>query len=166
MHSGHRLRLTLTALVTEKFIKVGVSTESILAGHEKNYAPYMERAGEVLKFLKSLNPHLKVEIYELDEPIGLCGSSTDIDACILTREMTAGGNLIEEKRALNGLAPMKMLYVDQVLAAVAEDGTATYSNKQSIDNIREYVIKKAEEDEAAEAREDAANCVKNETVTI
>jgi pantetheine-phosphate adenylyltransferase len=144
VHSGHRLILTLIALITDKFIKVGVSSDTLLTSHEKCYAGYIERAGEVLKFLKSLNPHVNVEIYELDNPIGLCGSSTDIDACILTRESEAGGILINEKRAANGLSPLKMIFVDQVVADVEEDGTLIYSNKRSVDNIRDYVLKKTE----------------------
>jgi len=136
--------LTLIALLTDKLIKVGVSADALLESHEKCYDSYLNRAGEVLKFLKSLNPHVKVEIYELDDQIGLCGSSTDIEACILTREATTGGNLINEKRAANGLEPMKMIYVDQVLAFVEEDGTPVYSNKMSVDNIRDFVLKEEE----------------------
>ena len=62
VHSGHRLILTLIALITDKFIKVGVSADTLLASHEKCYAGYIERAGEGLKLIKSLNPHVNVEI--------------------------------------------------------------------------------------------------------
>jgi hypothetical protein len=38
-----------------------------------------------------LTSNLKVEIFMLEDPIGIAGTNGDLEACILTREVEKGG---------------------------------------------------------------------------
>jgi phosphopantetheine adenylyltransferase len=52
---------------------------------------YDVRCDRVEKFVKKLNPNLKVFCFDLKDPVGLAGTIEDIQACILTRESEKGG---------------------------------------------------------------------------
>ena len=141
LHSGHRLLLTQTALLTKNEIRLGVTTDGLLQKKE-NFdliEDYNKRSSEAIKFLQQLNPSVKITCFELSDPIGICGTATDVDACILTRETEKGGIMINNKRAENKLPPMNMVFVDMVLANVNEKGEGQYSNKVSSTNIRKFI---------------------------
>lgn len=87
-----------------------------------------------------LNPHLKVNVFELHDPIGLAGREPLIEACILTREVEKGGNLVNEARINNGLHKLDLLFVDMILAS-SDEKEKNFSNKLSSTNIREYLSK-------------------------
>ena len=63
-----------------------------------------------------LSPHLKVEIFELQDPVGIAGTNPDIEACILTREVEKGGLMINTARVANGLNQIEQVFVDMILA--------------------------------------------------
>lgn len=63
-----------------------------------------------------LSPHLKVEIFELQDPVGIAGTNPDIEACILTREVEKGGLMINTARMANGLNQIEQVFVDMILA--------------------------------------------------
>ena len=67
-----------------------------------------------------------------------------IEACILTREVEKGGNMINETRAKNGLNSLDLLFVDMILAS-QDESEKNYSNKLSSSNIREYLSKQKED---------------------
>lgn len=96
LHSGHRLLLTQTALLTKYKIKLGVTSDALLVNkkHLSLIENFETRKREAVNFLVQLNPAVKIEVFELNDPIGIAGTSTDIDACILTRETEKGGVMI------------------------------------------------------------------------
>jgi phosphopantetheine adenylyltransferase len=107
LHSGHRLLLTQAVFMTSKTLHVGITGDKLmdeLTGYDEQ--DYKVRAIDVLKFCLNLNPHLKVEIYLLDDRIGIVGNSMDIQACILTKETKEGGDEINEERKKNNLEPI------------------------------------------------------------
>jgi len=107
---------------------------------KKAYQKYIEnfetRAKSAYTFLKQLYPGCKVEIFELLDPIGIAGTSTNLDALILTRETAKGGKMVNDKRAENMLEPLDLVFVDMVLASVSEEGATNFSNKTSSSYIR------------------------------
>jgi phosphopantetheine adenylyltransferase len=74
---------------------------------------------------------LEIELFSLSDPIGIAGNSTDIDACILTRETEKGGVMINDKRKENGLGPMEMVVIEMVMGSE--------ESKVSSTNIRKYI---------------------------
>lgn len=107
---------------------------------KKAYQKYIEnfetRAKSAYNFLKQLYPSVKIEIFELLDPIGIAGTSTNLDALILTRETAKGGQMVNDKRAENKLEPLNLVFVDMVLASVSEAGANNFSNKTSSSYIR------------------------------
>lgn len=100
MHLGHKLLLTQACLVTNDVLHIGVTGDALL--QKKAYAEFLEpfdtRKRRVIEFTKVLYPHLKVNVFELSDPIGIAGSNPLVEACILTREVEKGGNMINEVR--------------------------------------------------------------------
>eukprot|EP00352_Strombidinopsis_acuminata_P007857 CAMPEP_0176370984 /NCGR_PEP_ID=MMETSP0126-20121128/24380_1 /TAXON_ID=141414 ORGANISM="Strombidinopsis acuminatum, Strain SPMC142" /NCGR_SAMPLE_ID=MMETSP0126 /ASSEMBLY_ACC=CAM_ASM_000229 /LENGTH=163 /DNA_ID=CAMNT_0017730259 /DNA_START=427 /DNA_END=916 /DNA_ORIENTATION=- len=117
MHLGHRLLLTQAALVTKKKLFCGVTSDILLSKkvHSDLIEPFEKRKQSVIDFLNALNPHLEVNVFELCDPVGVAGTSTEAQACVLTREVEKGGVMINEAREKNGLGPLKMVYVDMVV---------------------------------------------------
>lgn len=52
----------------------------------------------------------------LEDPVGIAGTESNIEACILTREVAKGGNMINELRINHGLKPLDLVFVDMILA--------------------------------------------------
>ena len=59
---------------------------------------------------------MHVETFMLEDPIGIAGTHEFLEACILTRESEKGGEMINQKRAENGLEPIELVFVDMILA--------------------------------------------------
>ena len=43
-------------------------------------------------------PHLQVEYFELQDPLGIAATMEDLQACVLTRETARGGQMINDAR--------------------------------------------------------------------
>lgn len=119
MHLGHKLLLTQACLVTNEKLHIGITGDALL--QKKAYAEFLEpfdaRKKRVIQFISVLNPHVKVNVFELQDPIGIAGTDSLIQACILTREVEKGGNMINEVRAKNGINKLDLLFVDMILAS-------------------------------------------------
>lgn len=140
MHLGHKLLLTQACLITSEILHIGVTGDALL--QKKAYAEFLEtyeeRKRRVSDFVSVLNPHLKVEIFELQDPVGIAGTHPDIEACVLTREVEKGGQMINTARQTNGLKQVQQVFVDMILAE-SESKIKNYSNKLSSTNIRQYL---------------------------
>jgi cytidyltransferase-like protein len=140
MHLGHKLLITQACLVTNEMLHIGITGDALL--QKKAYSEFLEtferRKSHVLNFISVLYPHIKVNIFELSDPIGIAGTDPKIEACVLTREVEKGGKMINDARAKNGLGSLDLLFVDMILAD-ADSSEKNYSNKLSSTNIREYL---------------------------
>ena len=81
---------------------------------------------------------MKVNIFELADPVGLAGTVPEIEACILTREVEKGGAMINAQRAENGLSQVELVFVNMILADHSPQ-EVNYSNKLSSTHIRKYL---------------------------
>ena len=76
MHPGHKLLLTQSTMITSERILIGVTSEKLLA--KKAYAAYLEsfevRKHRVYEFVNRLNPAIKIDIFELCDPVGEAGT--------------------------------------------------------------------------------------------
>lgn len=74
-------------------VLIGISADELLK--KKAYAEYMEpfevREQRVRDFCSEINPKIKIDIFDLHDPVGIAGTDTDIQALILTREVEKGG---------------------------------------------------------------------------
>lgn len=74
----------------------------------------------------------------LEDPVGIAGTESNIEACILTREVAKGGNMINEIRINHGIKPLDLVFVDMILAE-QDINNKNFSNKLSSTNIRQYL---------------------------
>lgn len=141
MHLGHRMLLSQACLYTRSKILIGITSEALLS--KKAYAEYLEpyetRKASAVDFLKMLNPHLEVEVFELSDPVGVADKYEDLEAVILTREVEKGGQMINDARAKVNMKPLDMVFVDMILSEVGSQ--ENFSNKTSSTRIREFLAK-------------------------
>jgi pantetheine-phosphate adenylyltransferase len=87
--------------VTKNTLHCGVAADALLA--KKAYAhliePFDKRKKVVEDFLKTITPHLKINVFQLDDACGVGATLPEIEACVLTQETAKGGNMINEARA-------------------------------------------------------------------
>ena len=141
MHLGHKLLLTQACLLTKDVLHIGVTGDALLV--KKAYAEYLEpfavRRKAVIDFISALTSHAKVEIFELNDPVGIAATNPNLTACILTREVEKGGKMINEARLNNNLAPVELVFVDMILCEHTAEQQKNFSNKTSSTNIRKYI---------------------------
>ena len=146
MHLGHRLLLTQACLVTDGILHVGVTGDALLT--KKAYASLIEgyeaRVARVRDFLTRVAPHLKIQFFELNDPIGIAGEMPEMQACVLTKETQRGGIMINEARFARGLAPLDLIFADMIMTAdpsspQGKTEVTSFSNKMSSTNIRQHL---------------------------
>ena len=88
---------------------------------------------------------MDLEIVELLDPVGIAGSSPEVQALVLTREVAKGGDMVNQARVKNGLGELDLIFADMIIAAVeatdASPRTHNFSNKTSSTTIRKYISK-------------------------
>lgn len=123
-------------------LHIGVTSDSLLVkkAYKEFLEPFEVRKASVLTFIKTLNPHQELNVFELSDPVGLAGSLPELEACILTREVEKGGQMVNDQRAASGLKPVELVFVNMILAEHgAKDKPKNFSNKVSSTHIREYL---------------------------
>ncbi len=144
LHLGHKLLLTCALLLSKKRMLIGVTGQALLL--KKKYAHFLEafeiRKNRVQDFLTKLNPDVAVELFELVDPVGPVGNDTSLQACILTREVEKGGQMINTARTKNDLPPLDLVFIDMILAEENVADPKSFSNKTSSSYIRQYLDRK------------------------
>lgn len=85
---------------------------------------------------------MQADIFELNDPAGRAADDTEIEACVLTKEVEKGGLIINDLRKKNGLPEVVLVFADMVMAS--EDGDSegvNFSNKISSTIIRRHLEK-------------------------
>mmetsp|Transcript_3772 Transcript_3772/g.6438 ORF Transcript_3772/g.6438 Transcript_3772/m.6438 type:complete len:162 (+) Transcript_3772:716-1201(+) len=148
MHSGHRLLLTQAALLTKERMLIGVTSDILLK--KKVYAdiiePFEQRCSKVRSFLRRLKSRgdFTLDIFELNDPAGRAATDSELEACILTREVQKGGEITNQKRQEKGLSSLPLVFADMIMAKESEEATQiNFSNKISSTIIREHILKSA-----------------------
>jgi len=153
--------LSAGMLNTKSKIVVGLTSSSLLL--KKKHSYFLEdieiRKERVLRFLNKFNPEVEVHLFILTDPVGEAGTEEDMTGVILTREVAAGGEMINKERIKNGLKPVEKVFVDMILAADDTGDSSNFSNKTSSTFIREYLQNKFCEDPEFLFKEWCALCV-------
>jgi predicted metal-dependent HD superfamily phosphohydrolase/phosphopantetheine adenylyltransferase len=113
LHPGHLLLLTTAALVTTASLGIGISRQSLLERkvHKECLQPFSWRANRVKKFMTSLNPSLLIDLFGINDPIGPAGTNPDYEVLILTEEVAAASQLINNERTTKGLKPLEVVVI-------------------------------------------------------
>jgi len=98
LHSGHKLMLSLAALICNNRLLCGVTAEEMLSSktHPQQLEPLATRMLTVERFLREFKRGLSLEIVTLRDSFGPTVELEDIEALIVSPETLAGG--IKSKR--------------------------------------------------------------------
>nr|CDS31898.1 dephospho coenzyme A related kinases [Hymenolepis microstoma] len=119
LHNGHRLLLTLAALLAESRLLVGVTDNRLLKG--KILAPLIQnsenRAAGVKNFLEKIGFDVnRLEIFFLTDPFGPPVYQPDFDCIVASEETVPGCEKINQMRSDKGFSPLHIEKVDFVVS--------------------------------------------------
>ncbi|CAO1617298.1 unnamed protein product [Sympodiomycopsis kandeliae] len=108
LHVGHKILLSMAALIATRYIIVGVTGDLMLA---KKSNPHLietieERLAAVNRFLtvfRSTSTPLRHHVVELEDVSGPAGTDADLQAVLVTDETVSGAETIAKVRAERGL---------------------------------------------------------------
>lgn len=128
LHSGHRLLLSVSALLCEKRITVGLSEGPLLQRKilRELIEPFQERKKHLEEFLGDVKPGLEHNIIPLVDPVGPAGTEPDYQCLVVSKETEKGGHVINDVRQKKGLDLLDIHVVD-----VVTEGDVSKDDKMS-----------------------------------
>lgn len=152
LHVGHKILLSMAALVATDKIIVGVTGDSMLA---KKSNPQLlesidERRAAVNDFLakfRSTTTPLQQDVVELADVCGPAGSEADLEALLVTDETLSGAETIAKTRSERGLSGLSLYTIGVVGAGGETDvqGNASQLAAAKVGStaIREWLAKQS-----------------------
>jgi cytidyltransferase-like protein len=143
-HRGHKALLHKAFEIGEKVV-IGLSSDEFASKMGKSHktASYAERLKDLGVFLKKSGLAEKAEIVPLNDPYGLTISSKGLDALVVSKETELITDKINKIRVQAGLAPLKIVTVQMVLAENSSPISTTRIRKGEIDR-NGHLIKSAQ----------------------
>eukprot|EP00051_Salpingoeca_urceolata_P019343 m.280945 g.280945 ORF g.280945 m.280945 type:complete len:353 (+) comp19401_c3_seq5:3576-4634(+) len=143
LHNGHRILLTIAAVLATKRTVCGLSDGPLLKN--KRFAealqPLKVRKAAAQRFLNLVRRGVHHEVDAIVEPCGPSIVDPGLQLIALSQETQSGGATINEKRRAKGMAPLSMFVIGHVAApqdaAVGEPKAA--SPKLSSTQIRQWI---------------------------
>ena len=117
LHSGHKALINKAFEIGEKVV-IGLSSNEFVSKMGKHHetAPYTERSGELVAYLKDLGWVGRAEIVPLNDPFGLTISGKGLEALVVSQETERTAEKINEKRQKAGFLPLMIITVNMVPA--------------------------------------------------
>ena len=115
IHSGHKVMVTIAALMCSDTLYIGLSIDQLLK--HKKYSNMLQsfdlRKQSLLEFIECTRPGLKVVIESLND---LYGPSIyeSIEALVCSKETIGGANKVNEKRVELKRNPLELIVIDLV----------------------------------------------------
>lgn len=116
LHSGHKILLSESVLLTKNKLLIGVSDGELLS--RKKLAELIEdfdqRCEKLKQFLSIVDPDLDVVTERITDPYGPSITEPDYQCLIVSRETSSGGEKVNEKRIQNNLNKLDIHVIDLV----------------------------------------------------
>lgn len=142
LHDGHKILLTVAAFLTNERLIIGLTVEELLVN--KKYKDIVQdfdtRRQNVVDFLNTFKPSLKIEIIPLKDVCGPTGTVPEIQALVVSRETIKGGETVNKTRKERGMSTLD-IYVVNVLGGKEDDG---WKEKMSSTDIRRLINERRE----------------------
>jgi predicted metal-dependent HD superfamily phosphohydrolase/phosphopantetheine adenylyltransferase len=133
LHAGHKIMLTLAALLAEKSLVIGLTADEMLVS--KKYRETLEswqvRLQSVLAFLRIISPTLEVDLVPLHDMYGPSGDRPYLKALVVSEETAKGGDLVNIKRKENGLDALEVIVVKLARPPAVEEVVAQTTSASS-----------------------------------
>lgn len=122
LHNGHKILLSVAALLTGRLLTVGMTTPAMLAKKQLTslIEPLPTRIAAVLDFLVDVRPGLQYELTPLSDPFGPPASRPDYQAIVGTADTLAGCAKLNEVRAAAQLAPLQVRLAPELVTPFVE----------------------------------------------
>lgn len=137
LHDGHKILLTLAAFLTSDRLIIGLTEEELLKN--KKFKDVLQdfdtRYENVVSFLNTFKPTLKIEIVPLKDVCGPTGTVPEIECLVVSRETVKGGEQVNQTRKERGMSQLEV-YTVNVLGGKEEDG---WKEKMSSTDIRRLI---------------------------
>ncbi|EFA81519.1 putative pantetheine-phosphate adenylyltransferase [Heterostelium album PN500] len=110
IHPGHKVLLSMAALLCSEYMEIGVTDNTILKSkkYSELIAPFQERSDITYKFMKHLNPYVEYNMLRLLEPYANTKVSNRLEVIIVSPETKNTALHINEERVKNNLKPLEI----------------------------------------------------------
>ncbi|KAI8148273.1 hypothetical protein BJV82DRAFT_642465 [Fennellomyces sp. T-0311] len=144
IHAGHKILLTMTALLASKSIVVGVTDDSMLKSkkHREYIASTQERIANVIEFLGTVRRGLVYDVVPISDPFGPTITDPSIQALVVSLETEKGGEAVNRERLLRDFPKLELRMIDVISSDNASvSGQDLGALKISSTWIREYIAR-------------------------
>ncbi|KAK5578901.1 hypothetical protein RB653_008576 [Dictyostelium firmibasis] len=110
MHPGHKVMLTMAALICSEYMEVGVTDNSILTSKKFSQliAPFEDRTQNTLNFLNLINPSVNYNMLKLLEPYANTMTSKRLECIVISPEVYKTAIKINNARRESKLKPLEI----------------------------------------------------------
>lgn len=138
LHNGHKILLSVSALLADRSLLVGMTDPSMLT-KKSNVAemePYNERRVALEWWVRLINPTIVCEVQPIHDMYGPSADRVNLTAIVVSEETASGGPAVNKKRGENGLSQLEIVTVK--LASGTDTGKV--EDKLSSTAIRKYYV--------------------------
>ncbi|KAI8331456.1 hypothetical protein BD560DRAFT_415709 [Blakeslea trispora] len=142
LHAGHRILLTMTAILAQTSMVVGVTDDCMLTkkAHKELIAPTSQRVEYVKNYMQTVKRDIDYHIVPITDPFGPTATDPTIDALVVSKETLKGGDLVNNEREMRGLPPLELRIIDVISSDNASVQEQDMSGiKISSSWIRQYI---------------------------
>ncbi|KAG2192583.1 hypothetical protein INT47_006035 [Mucor saturninus] len=145
LHAGHKILLTMTAILANESMVVGVTDDCMLLKkkHRDLIEPTAKRVELVKSYLNLVKRSITYEVVPITDPFGPTVTDPTIDALVVSKETLKGGDLVNSERDMRGYPPLELRIIDVISSENSSvQGKDMDVLKISSSWIREYIAKK------------------------
>ncbi|KAI8643734.1 hypothetical protein BD408DRAFT_414458 [Parasitella parasitica] len=150
LHAGHKILLTMTALLAKQSMVVGVTDDCMLSKkkHRDLIASTQQRVEHVKAYLQLVKRNIAYDVVPIKDPFGPTVTDPTIDALVVSKETLKGGDLVNSEREMRGFPPLELRIIDVISSENASvQGSDMAVLKISSSWIREYIADKKDNKE-------------------
>ena len=132
VHAGHRLLLGATAMVTNKSVFVGITSDKLLQNksHRDKLQSYDFRSKSAVSYMENVNPKIRVTPGPLTDPLEppLCATEENFNAIVVSEETISGAHEINRVRRGLGFPPLVIIVVGLLYSHAGNEGSKLSSS--------------------------------------
>ncbi|KAI9284333.1 hypothetical protein BC943DRAFT_294039 [Umbelopsis sp. AD052] len=142
LHAGHKILLTMTALIASKKLYCGITDDVMLAKkkHKELIASTEDRIQNVKEILRIIRKDIELCVVPITDAFGPTITEEKIEALVVSAETMTGGNAVNTERAKLGWAPVELRVIDVISPTkTSVHGQDITALKMSSTWIRNYI---------------------------